>query len=126
LQTTWFTEWAENNLGVVDRTIPLPFEIQLDENEVSLLPGESKNLDFTILASSNNLPSSASLILLDSSEFMDIQTDMIFDGDSLSNSETITVTLSSDDEIIPGKYKVLLGVETEQVSVTKFVTVIVE
>jgi virginiamycin B lyase len=122
----WFTEWAENNLGVVDRTIPLPFEIQLDKNEIYLLSGESKNLDFTILASSNNLHSSVSLILLDSSEFMDIQTDMIFDGDSLSNSETITVTLSSDDEIIPGKYKVLLGAETEQVTVSKFVTVIVE
>jgi hypothetical protein len=51
---------------------------------------------------------------------------MIFDEDSISDSETITVTLSSDDEIIPGKYKVLLGVETEQVSVTKFVTVIIE
>ncbi len=32
----------------------------------------------------------------------------------------------ADDELIPGKYKVLLGAETEQVSVSKFVTVIVE
>jgi virginiamycin B lyase len=122
----WFTEWAENNLGVVDRTVPLPFEIQLDENKISLLPGESKNLDFTLLASSNNLHSPASLILLDSSEFLDVQTNMIFDGDSFSDSQTITMTLSSDIQIVPGEYKVLLGAETEQVSVSKFVTVIIE
>jgi virginiamycin B lyase len=122
----WFTEWAENNLGVVDRTIPMPFEIQLDENEISLLPGESKNLDFTILSRSENSPSFTSLIFLDSSEFLDVQTNGTFDGASLSDSEIITVTLSSNDKIIPGEYKILLGAETEQVSVSKFVTVIIE
>jgi len=39
--------------------------------------------------------------------------------------ELINVTLHADDELIPGVYKVLLGAETEQVSVSKFVTVIV-
>jgi virginiamycin B lyase len=122
----WFTEWAENNLGVVDRTISLPFEIQLDENKISLLPGESKNLDFTLLTRSDNLHSPVSLILLESTEFLDIQRNMIFDGDSFSDSEIITISLSSDDKIAPGEYKILLGAETEQVSVSKFVTVIIE
>ena len=35
-------------------------------------------------------------------------------------------SLHANDEIIPGEYKVLLGVETEQISVSKFVTVIIE
>jgi hypothetical protein len=51
---------------------------------------------------------------------------MIFDGDSFSDSEIITISLSSDDKIAPGEYKILLGAETEQVSVSKFVTVIIE
>jgi virginiamycin B lyase len=122
----WFTEWAENNLGVVDRTIPLPFEIQLDKNEIFLLPGESKNLDFMILPVSENSSSFTSLVLTDSSEFLDIQTNDLFDANTLSDSETITVVLSSNDEIMPGEYKILLGAETEQVTVSKFVTVIIE
>jgi len=39
--------------------------------------------------------------------------------------ESINVTIHTDDKLIPGTYKVLLGAATEQVSVSKFVTVIV-
>ena len=27
----WFTEWVENNIGVVDTSIPLPFSIDIDK-----------------------------------------------------------------------------------------------
>jgi len=122
----WFTEWAENNLGVVDTKISLPFEIHLDQNEIILHPGESNNLNFTISSTSENALSSVSLILSDSSDFLDVQTNnspleiLLTDSDSF---ESINVTLHADDELIPGIYKVLLGAETEQVSVSKFVTV---
>lgn len=123
----WFTEWSENNLGVVDTTILLPVEIHLDEDEISLHPGESKNLNFTISSASENILSSVSLILSDSSDFLDVQTNNspleIFLPDSI---ESINVTFYADDELIPGVYKVLLGAETDQVSVSKFVTVIVK
>lgn len=121
----WFTEWAENNLGVVDTTIPLPFEMLLGENEVSLQPGESKKLNFTIISNSEN-QLYATLILSDSSEFLDLQI-----NDSplellISDSDSINVTLHADEELTPGEYKVLLGAGTEQVSVGKFVTVVVD
>lgn len=125
----WFTEWVENNLGVVDTTIPLPFEIHLGEDEISLHPGESINLNFTISSTSENTLPSVSLILSDSSDFLDVQTNnspleiFLRDSDSF---ESINVTVYAYDELIPGEYKVLLGAETEQVSVSKFVTVIVE
>ncbi len=125
----WFTEWVENNLGVVDTTIPLPIEIHLAKDEISLHPGESNNLNFTISSTSENTLQSVSLILSDSSDFLDVQTNnspleiFLRDSDSF---ESITVTIYAYDELIPGEYKVLLGAETEQVSVSKFVTVIVE
>jgi len=123
----WFTEWSENNLGVVDTTIPLPIEIQLGENEISLHPGESTNLNFTISTTSKNTLPSVSLILSDSSDFLDVQAnDSPLEIFSPNSSESINVTLHADDELIPGIYKVLLGAETEQVSVSKFVTIIVE
>jgi len=120
----WFTEWAENNLGVVDTTIPLPIKIHLGEDEILLHPGESYNLNFTISSISENTLQPVSLILSDSSDFLDVQTNNstleIFLPDS---SESINVTFHADDKLIPGTYKVLLGAETEQVSVSKFVTV---
>ena len=122
----WFTEWAENNIGVVNTTIPLPLEIHLDKDEISLHPGESKNLHYTISSISENTLSFVSLILSESSDFLDVKTN----NPPLENllpgsSESIDVTFNADDELIPGKYKVLLGAETDQVSVSKFVTVIV-
>jgi len=123
----WFTEWAENNLGVVDTTIPLPIEIHLDKDEISLHPGGSNNLNFTISSTSENTLPSVSLILSDSSDFLDVQTNDSLLKISLPDSfESINVTLHADNELIPGVYKVLLGAETEQVSVSKFVTVIIE
>jgi len=123
----WFTEWAENNIGVVDTTIPLPVAIHLENNKIFLHPGESKNLNFTILSTSENALSSVSLILTDSSDFLDVQTNdtplEILLPDSF---QSINVTFHADDELIPGTYKVLLGVETEQISVSKFVTVNIE
>lgn len=121
----WFTEWAENNLGVVDTTIPLPFEIHLGEDKVSLNPGESKELNFTITSNSENtLP--ASVIISDSSDFLDIHTNDSPLEISISDFKLVNVTLHADEELTPGEYKVLLGAETPQISVSKFVTVIVE
>jgi len=31
----WFTEWVENNIGVVDTLIPLPLEIQLEADSIT-------------------------------------------------------------------------------------------
>jgi len=122
----WFTEWSENNLGVVDTTILLPIEIYLDQDEISLYPGESRNLNFTLSSTSESTLPSVSLILSSSSNFLDVQANdsplEFFLPDSIVS---INVTLYADDELIPGEYKVLLGAETEQVSVSKFVTVIV-
>ena len=58
---------------------------------------------------------------------MDVQTnDSPLENLLPGSLESINVTFYADDELIPGKYKVLLGAATEQVSVSKFVTVIVK
>ena len=123
----WFTEWSENNLGVVDTTILLPFEIHLGEDNILLRPGESKSLTFSISSISKNTLLSVSIVLSESFEFLDVQTnDATIENFSPDSFELINVTLHADDNLIPGKYKVLLGAATDQVSVSKFVTVIVK
>ena len=116
----WFTEWVENNIGVVDTSFPLPFGIELDSKDISLMSGESKNLSFTI--SPQQDLSGVSLILSDSTDFLDF-TSNVSDSFQLDAPRPVDVTISASDDAIPGKYKILLGAQIEDVSISKFVTV---
>jgi virginiamycin B lyase len=121
----WFTEWAENNIGVVDTSIALPFGIELDSKDILLKAGESKNLSFTI-SPLQDLPG-VSLILSDPYNFMNATSNISGSFQLDSNSpKPIDVTISTSDASIPGKYKVLLGAQIEDVSISKFVTVTIE
>jgi len=44
----WFTEWVENNIGVVDTSIPLPLEIQLETSSLVMTSGDSQPLNFIV------------------------------------------------------------------------------
>lgn len=118
----WFTEWVENNIGVVDTSVALPFGIELDSKDISLLPGESKNLSFTI--SPQQDLSDVSLILSDPHNFLNIASSVSVPFQlNFDTSKPVEVTISASDDAIPGKYKVLLGAQIEDVSISKFVTV---
>ena len=117
----WFTEWVENNIGVVDTSMPLPFEITLDSQYISLMPGESKNLSFVINPQST-IYEDVSLILSNSATFLDI-TSSVSDSFKLDSSKTVDVTISASDDASSGTYKVLLGSQIEDISISKFVTV---
>ena len=38
----------------------------------------------------------------------------------------ITFTLSASEDALPGEFKILLGANTEDVSISKFLTVVIE
>ena len=63
---------AENNL-VVDTAESLPIEIHLSENEISLHPDQSNDLNFTIYSISESTLPSVSLILSNTSDFLSVQ-----------------------------------------------------
>ena len=117
----WFTEWAENNIGVVDTTVTLPLTIELDSDTISLGAGESKNLSLNI-SSFQNLD--ASLIISTASDSL-----VVYSSSPKTfqlESGSIDVIISASSKSVPGIYKVLLGVSTEDVSVSKFVTIVIE
>src|SRR3989338_7428116 len=116
----WFTEWAENNISVIDTSIKLPIEINLDTDTISLKAGESKNLGM-LISSQQNLD--ASLIISKTSDSLSVYSDS--PNPSLA-SKSIDVTITASQEAVPGIYKILLGAQTESVSVSKFVTVVIE
>ena len=125
----WFTEWVENNIGVVDTSVALPLEIQLESNTLTMSPGDSKNLEFIVSPNSQKVLMDISLILSSTRDFLNV--------DLTNNSpksfqldfdapRPITTTIHASDDAEPGTYKILLGAHASDVSISKFITVTIE
>ncbi|ABX13095.1 lyase [Nitrosopumilus maritimus] len=124
----WFTQWVENNIGVVDTSVPLPVEIQLESEMISLSPGDSKHFNFIVSPKSNNTLG-GSLILTSSHDFLSVE--LSHDSpDSFQlvsgTSQPIHTNISASGDAIPGKYNVLIGIQLSDIAVSKYVTVTVE
>ena len=128
-QKIWFTEWVENNIGVVDTSIPLPIEIQLETNTLVMSSGDSQHLNFIISPNSQNDLMGVSLILESTHDFLNVELDMnspeTFQLD-FDAPRPIHTNISISDDAVPGTYKVLLGVQLSDVAISKFVTVTIE
>ncbi|MDH3795224.1 MAG: lyase, partial [Nitrosopumilus sp.] len=125
----WFTEWVENNIGVVDTSVPLPLEIQFESNSITLTPGNSQNFDFVVLSKSQQDLFDVSLILSSTRDFLSIDSidnsPQIFQLDS-DASRLISTTIRASEDAIPGTYKVLLGTQLSDIAISKYVTVTIE
>ena len=125
----WFTEWVENNIGVVDTSIALPFDVELESNVVNIKAGESKKISFVVLPKTSSDLSDVSLILNTPSEFLSIVSDSGVPKNFQLDSDAprpITLTLSASEDAPLGEFKILLGANTKDVSISKFLTVVIE
>jgi virginiamycin B lyase len=127
----WFTEWVENKIGVVDTSVPLPLEIQLEVNTLNLKPGESQEFEYAISMKSQN---DVSELFLVSSTTHDFLTANVLDGSAdvvaiVENSAEkimIPTIISTSDDALPGTYKILLGTQYGDITISKYLTVIIE
>lgn len=121
----WFTEWVENNIAVLDSSIPLPIEVDVDKKNLTLSRGENSTILFTItpnkqLVEPISLTSATTATLNDIKVTSDNQV-------SLDNeSETVAFTVSVDRFALSGTYKILLGARYQEVTVSQYVTVTVK
>ena len=125
----WFTEWVENNIGVVDTSIPLPFEIQLESDVVTLTPGDSIHFNFVVSPISQEDLLGVSLVLSSDDDLFQIDLDHDTPEDFQLDNDTpmpIHTTISASENAVPGTYKILLGGQTTNVAIGKFVTVTIE
>ena len=94
-----------------------------------LFRSESQNLDFIVSPKSQKDMLGVSLILSTTHEFLNIDLD-----DDLSKTfqldfdapRSILTTISASEDAIPGTYKVLLGAQSPDIAISKFVTVTIE
>ena len=122
----WFTEWVENNIGVVDTSIPLPFSIDIDTKEITLKKGETAvvTLEVTIIPNSTDTEINARVNSSVTSTFSDIVIKPILTDFSLSDDPiSISVEITASEHALTGTHKVLLGAYTDDIAVSQFITV---
>jgi len=124
----WFTEWVENNIGVLDTSITLPLDVELESKIVNLKAGESKKVSFVVLPQTSDDLSNVSINLSSTPEFLTIVSDPSIPQNFQLDYDAprpIITTISVSDDAIPGEYKILLGANTDNVSISKFLTLVI-
>ena len=114
---------------MVDTSVPLPIAIQLESNTLTLAPGESKHFNFIVSPDLQKDMSDISLILSTTHEFLNVDLDQDTPGTlqlDFDAPRPIHTTISASDDAVPGTYKVLLGAQSPDVAISKFVTVTIE
>jgi len=124
----WFTEWVENNIGVVDRSLPLYFDVESDRQKLILKKGEQAQLTLSLIPNVADIPnlsitSSTTAPFSDLTISHDAPNVFQLDGDS---PRTVQVTISASENAIPDIHKILLSAQTDDLTVSQFVTVIIE
>jgi len=124
----WFTEWVENNIGMLDTSIPLPFDVELDKQKIILKKGEQTQLTLTITPKSNSDIPEVSLTSSSTAAFDDlsVKTDELTFQLDFDAPRIIQISVSASENALPDLHKLLIGVQTNEVVVSKYVTVIVE
>lgn len=146
----WFTEWAENKIGVVDTSVTLPFDVALSESFVMTSQGTDSivTLEITGVRDGGGGDGDDNTdMMMDTAGAKTTHTDITtLDGDALSvfaipagpyasaaildvaitgnNTAEYTVLVSLSSDAPSGFYKVLLGAQAPDVSVGSFVTLV--
>ena len=120
----WFTEWVENNIGVVDTSIPLPFSINIDKDEITLEKGQTTQITLEVTKTGSAHMYDASVNSSSTSTFSDII--ITHENNfSLSGKTTISVEIMASEHALSGTHKVLLGAYTDDIAISQFITVTV-
>ena len=120
----WFTEWVENNIGVIDTSIPLPFSIAIDKEKITLEKGQTTQITLEVFqrGAAPTGTFDASVNSSSTSTFSDIL--ITHENNfSLSDKTTISVEIMASEHALSGTHKVLLGVYNDDVAVSQFITV---
>ena len=122
----WFTEWVENNIGVVDTSIPLPFSIDIDTQSIILEKGQTANVMLYVISPAYDFTRSVTVNSSTTSLFSDIviasEPKELYLSDG---SKTISIQITASENALSGTHKVLLGAYNNEIAVSQFITVII-
>ncbi len=125
-EKVWFTEWVENNIGYLDPNIALPIDVNVNPEEITLGRGENATVSFTITPA-KQLNDTIDLVTVNTAGPNDLIISGINQKVIIENQpKTISLTISADNFALTGTYKVLIGARDNDVTTSKFVTVIIK
>jgi virginiamycin B lyase len=124
----WFTEWVENNIGVVDTSIPLPFSIDIDTKEITLKKGETAVVTLQVTKTPSQHIMQLANVNYSSTAFVTTFSDIAIKPElnnfSLSDVPTsISVEVTASEYALSGTHKVLLGAYTDDIAISQFIIV---
>jgi len=119
----WFTEWAENKIGVVDTSKPLPFSVTTDKDSITLKKGETQTIVLNVDSLSNvgKISFNSAHTASTATKSSDIQISHI-----MNQPNEIIVSITVSEIALSGDYKLLLGVYNPEVNVSKYIDVTIE
>ncbi len=116
----WFTEWAENNLGMVNLTKELPFELAVSQKEITMGRGQTVPIELQFNLNSNK---NAMLTVKTTAEFNDLTVELSSTDPFLQGTPIREATITTSESALPGTYKVLISARTDDVTISQFITV---
>ena len=120
----WFTEWAENKIGVVDTGKSLPFTVNTNVESITIKKGETEKISLSINPSSSNI-GDINFNSAHTASAVTKSSDLLISHDFNSSNEII-VSITASQIALSGDYKLLLGVFNSEVNVSKYIDVIIE
>lgn len=118
----WFTEWVQNNIGVLDTSTPLPFDVELSTQSMSIKKGDATDVTLTIIPKESG---KLNIVTSNTSDFFDVKA--IFDVKSvdLKANEPVEIPLkiSAANTALAKTHKVLIGASNGDVTISKYISV---
>ncbi len=122
----WFTEWVENNIGLLESSTPLPIEVNLEPKEIILNKGETSTLSFTI-TQKEQLDGMITLTTANTAAPNDIIVSGVDKKITVENQpETVSLSLSASEFALSGTYKLLVGAQYNEVTISQFITITIK
>lgn len=115
----WFTEWAQNNIGVIDTTVPLPFSIEPSKQEVTISPGQTVSLT---VRGTSTIQETLDII---SNPKQNSPVTITSDKDSIeaSGSFEFPITVHASQDAPSGSYKGLAGLQNPEITISRYITI---
>lgn len=120
----WFPEWVENNIGILDPTVPLPLQINASTTSVVLHRGQNATVNVS-LTPNESLLGPVQILTDETASTQDLRINPTNETIVLNSEKTIPIKLSSDYFALSGTYKVVVAARYQDVTESQYITVTV-
>lgn len=118
----WFTEWVENNIGVLDSSVALPIGVTASDSSITLHRGQNATVSLDITPQ-EQLDSAVSIVTANPAGPQNISVISQQSNVTADKPTTAKVTINADNFANSGTYQILIGARYHDVTVSKYVDV---